>query len=406
MPHGSPANSTNPLCRLLAGVLLLALAACGGNTGVDGDGEPPPPEFDPDAYRLENAFPNLSFVQPLYLTAAGDGSGRLFVVEKRGMIHLIENDPGGASSEVFLDLRGRVDDRGGEEGLLGLAFHPDYESNGRFFVNYTASGPSRTVVSGFRVSGENPDRALPGSETEILTFGQPFGNHNGGHLAFGPGGLLYIAAGDGGSGGDPLGNGQDRTTLLGSILRIDVDGAEGERNYAIAPRNPFVGNERGYREEIFAYGLRNPWRFSFDAETGRIIAGDVGQSRYEEIDIIENGRNYGWNIMEGAHCYGAADCDRAGLTLPVWEYEHGADNRSVTGGYVYRGGELPALRGKYIYADFASGRIWALDLTDPDAPQNYELLGPGPNISSFGTDSGNELYLTAFDGNIYRLAAK
>lgn len=388
-----------PILLLLA-ALPFALASCGDSVGPDD--EPPPVEFDPDAYGLEEAFPQLSFVQPLYITDAGDGSGRLFVVEKRGVIRVFPNDPSASSSEIFLDIRGQVDDSGSEEGLLGLAFHPDFESNGHFFVNYTASGPPRTIVSRFTVPG--PGEGNPGGETEILSFGQPFDNHNGGHMAFGPGGLLYIAAGDGGSGGDPFGNAQDRTTLLGNILRIDIDGSEGGRNYAIAPRNPYADNDRGYREEIYAWGLRNPWRFSFDSSTGQMIAGDVGQGRYEEIDIIRNGENYGWNIMEGAHCYNASSCDTTGLTLPVWEYPHGDNNRSVTGGYVYRGSELPGLEGKYIYADFVSGRVWALDLSDPEAPRNYELLGPGPNISSFGTDSGNELYLTAFDGNIYRLS--
>ncbi|MDZ7771549.1 MAG: PQQ-dependent sugar dehydrogenase [Balneolaceae bacterium] len=388
----------------LLSCLLLLLSACSDSVSMDdnGNGNPPPGEFDPDAYVLENAFPGLSFNRPVLLTDAGDGSGRLFVVEQRGTIRVFENDPGTSSSRLFLDLRGKVDDSGGEEGLLGLAFHPDYTSNGYFYVNYTAASPARSVNSRFTVSSD-PDVANPSSELEILSYAQPFSNHNGGQLTFGPDGLLYIALGDGGSGGDPRGNGQDRTTLLGSILRIDVDGAEEGRNYAIASRNPFVGNEQGYREEIYAWGLRNPWRFSFDAETGRLIAGDVGQSRYEEIDLIESGGNYGWNIMEGNHCYGSQNCDQAGLTPPIWEYAHNGGNGSVTGGYVYRGEDLPALEGYYIYADFISGRIWALDLSDSDNPENHLLIDSDLNISSFGVDADNELYICAFDGSIYRL---
>lgn len=400
VPHKSTRRSTTFLSLWVS--LALILAACGDRVNSDDNNGPPPPDFDPDAYVLENAFPGLSFDRPLYLTHAGDGSGQLFVVEQRGTVQTFENDPAASSSRLFLDLRQKVDNAGSEEGLLGLAFHPDYASNGYFFVNYTASPPARTVNSRFSVSSD-PRAADPSTEKEILTYSQPFDNHNGGHLAFGPDGMLYIALGDGGSGGDPRGNGQDRTTLLGSILRIDIDGSEGGRNYAIAARNPFIGNDQGFREEIYAWGLRNPWRFSFDVETGRLIAADVGQSRYEEIDIVESGGNYGWNIMEGDHCYGAQDCNRSGLIPPVWEYAHGSGDGSITGGYVYRGEELPGLKGYYIYADFISGRIWALDLSDPGSPENYLLMDTDLNISSFGTDARNELYICAFDGRIYRL---
>ncbi len=235
-----------------------------------------------------------------------------------------------------------------------------------------------------------------------MEVSQPFSNHNGGQIAFGPDGYLYIALGDGGSGGDPDGNGQNRATLLGSILRIDANTASGARNYAIPPDNPFAGNSQGFREEIFAYGLRNPWRFSFDPVTKKLWAGDVGQNLYEEIDIIEKGRNYGWNIMEGFHCYSSATCDTAGLTLPVWEYGHNSSGGiAVTGGFVYRGTQLPELYGKYIYADYGSGRIWSLSYSDNDTV-NTELLKTSLNISSFGTDRFNELYMCAFDGKIYR----
>jgi glucose/arabinose dehydrogenase len=355
------------------------------------------------SYRVANAFPNLSFDQPVDLQHAGDNSGRLFVVERAGVIRVFNNESSTENTSVFLDIRGQVDDRGAEEGLLGLAFHPNYESNGYFYVNYTASDPARTVIARFQVSEQDHNEADTSTEQEILSFAQPYDNHNGGQLAFGPDGYLYIAVGDGGSGGDPQGNGQNRGTLLGSILRIDVDGQENDANYAIPPDNPYTGNDEGYREEIFAHGLRNPWRFSFDAETGRLWAGDVGQSSYEEIDIIENGNNYGWNIMEGTHCYEpSSGCDQSGLTMPVWEYGRN-EGISVTGGYVYRGPALENLTGKYIYGDYGSGKIWALDDSDPENPTNVELLQADFSIPTFGVDAENKLYICGFNGNIYQL---
>ena len=353
-----------------------------------------------ETYRLEVAFPGLSFSRPVDLQDPGDGSGRLFVVEQAGVIRVFQNGPGTGSSEVFLDIRPLVDDAGNEEGLLGLAFHPHFRNNGYFYVNYTASGPDRTVIARYRADPRQPGRADPASGAEILSFEQPFSNHNGGQLAFGPDGFLYIAVGDGGSGGDPQGHAQNRATLLGSLLRIDVDAPAGGRPYGIPPDNPYAGNSQGWREEIFAYGLRNPWRFSFDPPTGRLWAADVGQNAYEEIDLIVAGGNYGWNLMEGAHCYLEADCDPAGLVPPVWEYGH-SQGRSVTGGYVVRGGST--LNGAYVYADFVSGRIWALRLDAQGRPSNELLLESGLNISAFGRDAGGQLYLCAFDGRIYSL---
>lgn len=396
--------------RLLVIVFFLMFMGCSdddpsgpnGNGNGNGNGNPPPP--GEVTYDVTPAFPNLSFNQPLDLQYPGDGSGRLFVVERPGVIHVFENDSSVDNSSVFLDIQNRVDDGGQEEGLLGLAFHPDYENNGYFYVNYTAGNPDRTVISRFRVS-DNPDEADANSETEILTFPQPFSNHNGGQLAFGPDGYLYIAVGDGGGAGDPNDNGQDRTTLLGSILRIDVDSQENGNNYGIPSDNPYAGNEEGYREEIFAYGLRNPWRFSFDADNGDIWAGDVGQNSYEEIDIIEAGNNYGWNIMEGTHCFEPpSGCDQSGLAMPVWEYGRG-EGISVTGGFVYRGPSQESLTGWYVYGDFGSGKIWALDASSPDDPENIELVDTDHSISSFGVDAENELYIVGFGGSIYRLEA-
>ncbi|WP_194777540.1 PQQ-dependent sugar dehydrogenase [Pararhodonellum marinum] len=352
---------------------------------------------------LEDAFSQLTFTRPVDLQHAGDGSDRIFVVEQSGVISVFPNDPEVGEKKVFLNLESKVRDQGNEEGLLGLAFHPNYASNGYFYVNYSASSPRRTVISRFQVSAADADAADGASEQVLMEINQPFANHNGGQLAFGPDGFLYIASGDGGSGGDPQNHGQRPETLLGAILRIDVDNPENSNNYGIPSDNPFVNNSEGYREEIYAYGLRNPWRFSFDFETDRLWAADVGQNRYEEINLIENGGNYGWKTMEGFHCFSpSSDCNREGLQLPIWEYGHSNGDRSVTGGYVYRGNNFHQLKGLYIYADFVSGRIWTLDHSDLENPVNTELLRANFPVSSFGVDQSNELYLCGFDGNIYK----
>lgn len=353
-------------------------------------------------FAIEPAFPDLAFNRPVDLQHAGDGSGRLFVVEQAGRIMVFPNDRNTGSAKVFLDIRDRVNDGGNEEGLLGLAFHPSYADNGYLYVNYTASNPRRTVIARFSVDASDADAADPSSESVLLTFNQPFSNHNGGQVAFGPDGFLYIATGDGGSGGDPQNNAQNRANLLGKILRIDVDNPQGGKAYGIPADNPFAGNSDGFAEEIYAWGLRNPWRFSFDPENGRLWTGDVGQNKYEEVNIIEKGKNYGWRIMEGFHCYNpASGCDESGLAKPIVEYgrDQGA---SITGGYVYRGPSVPELVGTYIYADFVTGRIWGVEYTSPTNSTNALLLNSGRNIASFGTDENEELYICSFDGNIYR----
>lgn len=356
---------------------------------------------------LEEAFPQLSFTRPVDFQHPGDNSNRVFVVEQRGVISVFENEAGVSEKATFLDIESQVDDQGNEEGLLGLAFHPDYESNGYFYVNYTASSPDRTVISRFQVSSSDENAADTESELVLLEFDQPYSNHNGGQVSFGPDGYLYIAVGDGGSGGDPQDNGQNRGTLLGTILRIDVDNQDGQRNYSIPSDNPFAGNSEGFREEIYAYGLRNPWRFSFDPVNNRLWTGDVGQNQYEEIDIIENGGNYGWKIMEGFHCFEpSSGCDQEGLELPIWEYGRSEGDISVAGGFVYRGPSLQQLEGLYVYADYASGRIWTLEHSDLDNPVNNELLRAPFQISSFGVDQDNELYICGFDGKIYRLVSQ
>ena len=353
--------------------------------------------------KIEVAFVNLDFTRPVDLQHAGDGSNRLFVVEQAGVISVFDNDPSVASASVFLDIEDRVRDSANEEGLLGLAFHPDYANNGFFYVYHSASNPRRSIVARYSVDPNDPNVADRNSEVVVLQVGQPFGNHNGGQIAFGPDGFLYIALGDGGSGGDPLGNGQNPSTLLGSILRIDVDNPSDDRNYGIPADNPFVGNTQGFREEIYAYGLRNPWRFSFDPPTGRLWTGDVGQGDFEEIDLIESGGNYGWNTMEGFHCFDPeTGCDQTGLVLPVHEYPHNGVRKSVTGGYVYRGPGVPELVGQYVYADFEDGQIFALEYDGQQVVQNTELMNTSLLISSFGIDENDELYFCAFDGQIYR----
>lgn len=376
--------------------ILLFITAC-ANDSTDTK----MPDHNEGVQAIAEAFTNLNFSHPLNIQHAGEQSNRLFVEEQGGMIYVFENDPETTEKTVFLDISDQITDTGNEQGLLGLTFHPDYENNGYFYVNYTVAGSGDTVISRFTVSDEDPNQADPDSEREILSYAQPYGNHNGGHLAFGLDGYLYIAVGDGGGAGDPNGNAQDRTTLLGSILRIDVDNPGNGKQYGIPADNPFARNNEGYREEIYAYGLRNPWRFSFDSDTGDLWVGDVGQNAWEEIHIIGIGLNYGWDILEGSNCYEpASGCDKTGLELPVFEYAHTNQNRSITGGYVYRGSAIPELNGFYIYADFASGRIWAFNPADN---QNTELHRAKFNISSFGTDQENRLYICGFDGKIYHL---
>ena len=350
--------------------------------------------------NIEVAFPNLSFTRPVDLQHSPDGSDRLFVVRQQGYIYVFENDPEVTQTTLFLDIHSRVN-YGGEKGLLGLAFHPDYENNGYFFVNYTASGPLRTVVSRFQVTADDPDVGDDLSEQIIIEINQPFTNHNGGQIVFGPDGYLYIGMGDGGAGGDPYGHGQNLNTLLATMLRIDVDNPDIGLNYGIPDDNPFVGT--GYKEEIYAYGLRNPWRFSFDPVTEICWIADVGQNLYEEIDLLEAGGNYGWNIMEGFHCYNPPfGCDTTGLIKPVFEYNH-SWGESITGGFVYRGTSVPDIYGKYIFADFEYGDVWSLEYDGENPPEVSTLGDLGPySVTSFGVDQQDELYICSFDGAIYK----
>ena len=373
------------VCALAALVPLTACNSRGGNASVSAV-----PAF-PATLTLTPVAGGLT--DPVAIANAADGSNRLFVLEQRGTVRIVRN--GVVSPTPFLNITSLVTS-GGEQGLLGIAFPPGFASGKTFYVNYTnRSGIGNTSIASFRV-GSDPELADPATRTEILGLVQPFANHNGGQLAFGPDGLLYIGTGDGGSSGDPQGNGQRLDTLLGKILRIDV--RSGTTPYAI-PANPF-GNE------IWAYGLRNPWRFSFDRATGDLYVADVGQNQVEEINFqpagAGAGANYGWDLMEGSQCFENPGCSSAGLTLPVAEYLHGSGDCSVTGGFIYRG-SIAELQGIYLYGDFCSGRIWGLRNNGSNW-SNQLLIDTPYAISTFGEDENGEVYLADYNsGTIYRI---
>jgi glucose/arabinose dehydrogenase len=353
---------------------------------------------DPAGYEWQEMVTGLA--QPVDIESAADGSGRLFVIEKAGRILIL--DKGKVVKKPFLDIQSRVVSFASEQGLLGLAFDPGYTQNGYFYVNYIDSGGS-TVIARYQVSADDPDVADPVSEVILLQQEQPFLNHNGGAVTFGPDGFLYLGLGDGGDAGDPFGNGQSTETLLGKILRIDVAGGS---PYAIPSDNPFAGG--GGKPEIWSYGLRNPWRIAFDRLTGDLYIGDVGQSAWEEIDFTPagtpGGLNFGWNIMEASQFYAGGRTD--GITLPVAEYSHSEGGCSVNGGEVYRGSALPEWSGVYIYGDYCSGKIWGL-LHTASGWKNQLLFSSGYRITTFGADEAGELYLANYDnGGIYQLVQK
>ncbi|HYG40125.1 MAG TPA: PQQ-dependent sugar dehydrogenase [Cytophagales bacterium] len=356
---------------------------------------------------IKEAFPNLKFDYPVEFIPLQDGSKRIFVLEQKGIIKVFKNETSVKETKDFLNISQQVES-GGEKGLLGLAFHPEFKTNGYFYVNYTTGNDLITRISRFSLSKTNKEEADPGSELVLLTYEQPYDNHNGGKIAFGPDGFLYISAGDGGSGGDPMGNGQNLNTLLGKIMRIDVDKKAGNLTYAIPEDNPFKGNNEGYKEEIFAYGLRNVWKFSFDKKTSEIWAGDVGQNAIEEIDIIEKGGNYGWNIMEGRECFKKESCDKKGLKLPVYQYlQQSGAGRSITGGYVYRGKSIKTLNGWYVYGDYTTGNIWRLKISETGETENHLITRLKGAISSFGEDESGEIYVCSYgNGKIYKIIEK
>jgi glucose/arabinose dehydrogenase len=352
---------------------------------------------------IVDAFPKLTFEQPVDIQSPNDGTNRIFVLSQPGIINVFNNNTKTKQKEVFLDIRDKVL-YGGEQGLLGLAFHPNYKNNGYFYLDYTIDNPRRTVISRYKASADDPSKADPASEEILLEVEQPYENHNGGQVSFGPDGYLYISLGDGGSGGDPKNHGQNLKSLLGKILRIDIDKKSNEKNYTIPPDNPFQGNEIGNREEIFAYGLRNVWRFSFDKKN-KLWAGDVGQDKWEEIDIIEKGKNYGWRVMEGRHCYDPdTNCDTTGLIAPIWDYGHNdMGGFSITGGFVYNGKSAPGLLNKYIYADYVVGKIWTFEYLNGKV-NNRLLSDTDFFISTFGVDENNELYFADYrsNGKLYK----
>lgn len=386
-----------------------------------------PLDESPLPVKAEIAFPNIQWTgwsaelpsgkiaaqRPIVLTHAGDGSDRIFMATQRGVIHTFPNNPQVKKSQIFLDIQDRViyKDNQNEEGFLGLAFHPNYKKTGEFFVYYTTKKASHTsVVSRFRVSKEDPNRADPSSEEEILRVPQPFWNHNGGTIAFGTDGKLYIALGDGGAANDPFNNGQKLSTWLGAILRIDIDNKDKGLNYAIPKDNPFV-NRKGAKPEIWAYGLRNVWRMAFDHKTGDCWVGEVGQNVWEEINIVTSGGNYGWNLRESFHPFGAKGVGpRKDLIDPIWEYHHDL-GKSVTGGHVYRGKKIAELQGMYLYADYVTGLVWGLkyDKSKNKVVANRRIDSPKIPILSFGEDEKGESYFltTSTTGRgIYRLVGK
>jgi len=401
--------------RLLI-LLTLPILACGGLTGsvtpttippltpptvvpaTQTESQPLPETPTPTANA--NSFPNADgyewkviasgLTRPVDVQPADDGSGRLFIIEKPGYIRVYEN--GQLLDAPFLDITDRVNDNSNEMGLLGLTFHPDYEQNGYLYVNYTGSGGD-TRISRFQASGNVAD---PNSETMLMFIEQPYPNHNGGGLDFGPDGYLYAGLGDGGLAGDPHKNGQNKTAMLGKILRINVDNGN---PYSVPADNPF-GNE------VWAYGLRNPWRISFDRATGDLWIGDVGQGAWEEIDYLpagsQGGANFGWSIMEGNHGYDGES--QPGLLLPAAEYSHSEGGCSVTGGYVYRGA-MPEWRGIYLYGDYCSGKVWGLFLSN-GSWQSQVIFETGITITSFGQDESGEIYLASDNGSVYILAKK
>ena len=357
-------------------------------------------------YTMTQAFPNLTFNSPIFITHAGDGSNRVYVVEKGGLIKVFQNDSTVSTATVFLNATARINSSASERGLLGLAFHPNYSTNHFFYIFYTkaSSNTGDIVVARFTRSVSDPLTADSNSQLIEMTIPHStFTNHNGGNLMFGQDGFLYIGVGDGGSEGDPNLNGQNPNVWLSKILRIDVNNPSGGNNYGIPTGNLYPGGAGGL-PEIYATGMRNPWRFSQDPVSGTIYVGDVGQNTYEEVDTLKSG-NYGWSIMEATHCYNpSSGCNQTGLILPIKEYTHTSGQCSITGGYVYRGSRRPELAGRYIYADYCTGRIWKLKLQNGALVEDSLLVSPGFAISSFGVDQNNELYVCQYSssGKIYR----
>ena len=383
-----------------AGMLLFTLTLA-----ISGTALAQPATWDPagfsSAFSLRSIAENLD--SPVGIVDPGDGSGRLFIIEQTGKILLLKS--GSVSPDPFLDISSSVSS-GSEQGLLGLAFHPDYAHSGIFVIDYTDVDGNTNIVR-YQVDAQNPDLADEASAETLVFIDQPYPNHNGGQVQFGPDGFLYIGMGDGGSQGDPEENGQNTNALLGKILRIDIDNPSGDRPYGIPADNPFVDGADG-APEVFLFGVRNPWRFSFDADGGLYI-GDVGQNSWEEIDYLpageQAGANLGWNLMEGNHCYRSDPCDSDTLVKPVFEYSHDVGGCSVTGGVVIQGDIIPNLDGVYVFGDYCTGLLWGLAR---DANSDWRASNPvetGLSISSFGQGPGGETYVVDLNGAIYQMVA-
>jgi len=413
VPRPRPRRSTSRVAVIAAAtalIVLLTAAPASGAVRAPGAQEPAATTaapWDPNGVALQLQKIPGSFNQPVLVTNAGDGSGRLFVVEQGGLIKVIRN--GVVQAAPFLDFRPTIS-TGGERGLLGLAFHPSFKTNGKFYVNFTNTS-GNTAINEYRVT-THPDRVDWRTGRRLMTIEQPYANHNGGHLAFGPDGYLYIGMGDGGGTGDPGNRAQNLGTLLGKMLRIDVNGSTAGLPYGIPSTNPYRG--RPGLDQIWASGLRNPWRFSFDRRWGVLWIADVGQSRYEEVnratpwdDAGGRGHNYGWRVLEGRHCYiPSSGCSTTGKRMPFIEYAQtvaGEDNCSVTGGYAYRGVAYPALYGAYLFGDLCSGRIWGVWVSAASPATPKELLNTNLTISSFGEGEDGTVYVVDYNGAIYRI---
>jgi glucose/arabinose dehydrogenase len=372
------------------------------------------------AIELKIAWPQISFTRPLWLEEIPDGSGRISIIEQAGKIILLPRDRSQNITNVLLDITARKPWVNNEEGLLGMAFHPQFKTNHKFYIFYSQQNPMRTVISEFQTSASHPDEADLASERILFEIPRPYWNHDGGAMLFGPDGYLYISVGDGGLGGDPHNLSQSRSFLQGKILRIDVNSRDYQHRYGIPKDNPFVNVpiDQAWRPEIWAYGIRNAWRMSFDRETGELWAGDVGQDNWEEVDVIVKGGNYGWSGREGSHPFKASQAATNTID-PIIEYAHTpalakeskfpdhALGSCITGGYVYRGAKIPKLRGVYIYGDFIMGTIWGLRYENGKVTADGIISKANPlrEIASFGQDADGELYALAFDGNIYQIVA-
>ena len=399
-PRGSRLPGVMTFTAIFA---LFAVSGCSGGSTAGSGSTPTPGPAPPGWPQISLAKVAGGFSQPVHVAHAGDGSGRIFVVEQTGRIRILDN--GVVLPSPFLDISAKLVCCG-EQGLLSMAFPPGFASRKHFYVNYTRTPDGATVVARYRVSVGNTNAGDPTSEEVVLTIPQPFTNHNGGQLAFGPDNNLYIGMGDGGGGGDPQGNAQNPGTFLGKLLRIDVE--SGATPYGVPGDNPFL-QSAGFLPEIWAVGLRNPWRFSFDRGTGDLYIADVGQNNFEEIDVQSagnpGGQNYGWNIMEGASCYNSSLCDTAGLTLPVSTYDH-SKGCSITGGMVFRGADFPVLQGIYFYGDYCTGRVWGLRKNGAGW-ENAELLAPRSpplNITTFGEDEAGNVYVANYgNGDLLKI---